>query len=85
MIYLTKEQHEEWVEEAIELSKVIIQDADLTGDFKDMEKEAMRNLLEKVRELDRHLNSDLPEACNCEDEECPAWQLGYDNGVREVT
>lgn len=79
-------EHEEWIDKAADLSKVIIQDADLTGDFKDVEKEAMRDLMEKVRELDYHLRSDFPDICKCEDNECLGWRMGYnqakaDSGV----
>lgn len=71
-------EYGEWVDSARDLSKVIIQDADLTGDFKDVEKEAMRDLMEKVRELDLHLKSDFPTICKCEDRECLGWRMGYD-------
>lgn len=71
--------HEEWVDDARDLIKVIIQDADLTNDFQDVEKEAMRNLMEMVRELNDHLDTPFPTICKCEDNECKGWQLGNDH------
>ena len=69
----------EWVKEAIEILKPVIQGADLTAEYLDVEKEAMRNIMENIRELQEHLDGELPEKeCPCNSKSCPGWQLGYD-------
>ena len=75
-----KGDHEEWVEEALGILKPITDGGDITNEFQGVEKETMRNLMENIRELARYLNKGFPDdlTCECEDDRCPAWEMGYD-------
>ena len=60
-----------------------MQGADSTGKYKDVEKEAMPNILEAVDLMIVHLRG-IPQPCKCDSEECPAWDKGYGAAEREA-
>lgn len=76
----------EWLEEAIEILKPVVQGADITNEYQDVEKEAMRNLMEHIRDLYSHMEEGLlimATVCECNDQNCPTWQYGYDQCIVE--
>lgn len=70
-------EHKQWVDEALKILRPITDGSDLTNKYQDVEKEAMRNILESVDELIKFLDT-MPKGCECSDETCPGWKLGND-------
>ncbi len=74
-----------WRSDAKEILKRITDGSQITNRFQDVEKEAMRDVLERVDEVVAHLDK-LPKPCNCGgDESCPGWQIGYGIGLTEAS
>lgn len=72
-----------WEIDARDILKPIWQGADITGKYKDVEKEAMPNILEAVDLMVVQL-SRIPKPCKCDSEDCPAWDKGYGAAEREA-
>lgn len=75
---------QDWVAQVQTTVKGLLDEAELTGDFLDVEKEGIRSTLRTMAYLGR-LCDVMPEACNCAgDECCPGWQVGYGAGHQEA-
>jgi len=71
-----------WVLDAREILREITDGMDITSRYLDVEKEAMPTILQTVERMIEHLGT-IPQPCKCEDEGCPAFDIGYGYAPQE--
>ncbi len=71
---------QDWTAQVQGIVKGLLDEAELTGDFLDVEKESIRHIVDTLAQLGR-LCDVMPEPCNCVgDQSCSGWQTGFTAG-----